>query len=156
MQRIINTETNTLRWRGSAYLVDGKPGVVEMPLVLLDEVTDEMPDYDAETETVEWTTVTDLDAKTYSRRATVRALTADEIAARIPGPHRVSKDTMTMRIAAAGKVGPARAMIAQMGTDEKWIFEQLAWFHSDNSELRAGLAAIGLDPDEILAPDPFF
>jgi hypothetical protein len=154
MQRIHNTQTNTTVWRGPAYLVDGHPGVVEMPLALLDEVTDETPDYDPETETVEWSEGPDLDAMTWHRKATVRDLSDDELAER-NRPHRVSKDTMTMRIAAAGKVADSRAMIAAMPDEQRWLFEQLAWFHSDNAELRAGLAAIGLDPDEILAPDPF-
>jgi hypothetical protein len=85
MQIIIHKPSQEIRWRGPAYLVDGKPGVVNDPLAVLDVVDDDPPE-PGNDETVEWQTGADIDAKTYGRRATVRPLTADEIEARLPKP----------------------------------------------------------------------
>jgi hypothetical protein len=50
MKRIIHTPTLTTTWRGPAYIVDGRPGVVDSPdLVLAAEVVAERPEYDSAT-----------------------------------------------------------------------------------------------------------
>ena len=51
MKRIIHTPTNLTTWRGESYVVDGRPGVVETPdLVLATEVRHDPPEHDPATQ----------------------------------------------------------------------------------------------------------
>ena len=72
-----------------------------------------------------------------------------------PTPHRVSKDTMLVRVEAAGKVAEVMGLIAALPADEQFLFQNFAWFWSDNARIRAMCAAVGLDADAILAEDEF-
>jgi len=45
MNRIVNTETGLSTWRGEEYLVDGRPGLVEPPLVIMQEIDLGPPSY---------------------------------------------------------------------------------------------------------------
>lgn len=86
MKRIINTITGATIWRGRDYLVDGTPGVVEPPLVLLTEVTHDPPTYDEATQRL--VRIPDaIDGETYVRGAVeIADLTTEEIAALKAGP----------------------------------------------------------------------
>ena len=72
-----------------------------------------------------------------------------------PPAWRVSKDTMLVRVEAAGKVAEVMGLIAALPQDEQFLFSNFAWFWSDNARIRAMCAAVGLDPDVILAEDEF-
>ena len=72
-----------------------------------------------------------------------------------PTPHRVSKDTMLVRVEAAGKVAEVMGLIAALPADEQFLFSNFAWFWSDNARIRAMCAAVGLDAEVILAEDEF-
>jgi len=72
-----------------------------------------------------------------------------------PTPHRVSKDTMLVRVEAAGKVAEVMGLIEALPPDEQFLFTNFAWFWSDNARIRAMCAAVGVDPDVILAEDEF-
>jgi hypothetical protein len=72
-----------------------------------------------------------------------------------PEPHRVSKDTMLVRVEAAGKVAEVMGLIAALPPDEQFLFSNFAWFWSDNARIRAMCSVVGLDPDVILAEDEF-
>lgn len=72
-----------------------------------------------------------------------------------PEPHRVSKDTMLVRVEAAGKVAEVMGLIAALPADEQFLFSNFAWFWSDNARIIAMCQAVGLDPEVILAEDEF-
>jgi hypothetical protein len=69
-------------------------------------------------------------------------------------PHRVLKDTIVLRVKAAGKLSEFMAMVESMPAAERFEYDQYSWFSSDNPQMRVGLQAIGLSPDSILSPDP--
>ena len=68
---------------------------------------------------------------------------------------RVSKDTLLVRVEAAGKVAEVMAAIGALPDDERFLFTNFAWFWSNNPRIVAMCQALGLDPDEILAPDEY-
>lgn len=70
-------------------------------------------------------------------------------------PHRVSRDTIIMRIKDAGKLPEAMAAVGLLEGEDKFLWDTLDWYWSNNPQVRAMITGIGLDPDEILAPDPF-
>jgi len=72
-----------------------------------------------------------------------------------PPRHRVSKDTMLVRVEAAGKVAEVMGLIAALPQDEQFLFSNFAWFWSDNARIRAMCAAVGLDAEVLLAEDEF-
>lgn len=70
-------------------------------------------------------------------------------------PHRVSKDTITDRIFNAGKLPDLISLISTLPTEQKFLWENYSWFWSTNQTIRGMATQIGLDPDVILAPDPY-
>jgi hypothetical protein len=66
---------------------------------------------------------------------------------------RVLKDTILLRVKAAGKLGALRQAVASLGEDDRFFWDNSSWFSSDNALVRGGLFAIGCDPEEVLAPD---
>lgn len=72
-----------------------------------------------------------------------------------PEPHRVSKDTMLYRVEQAGKVQDAITLINTLPPDQQFLFTNYAWFWSDNAIAIGMVQALGLDPSEILAEDPW-
>jgi hypothetical protein len=88
--------------------------------------------------------------------AAIAAHIASELAKPPPEPpvYRVLKDTIVQRIKAAGKLTQLAGMIAGLPADQKFEFDQSNWFSSNNALLVGGCTQLGLDPAEILAPDP--
>ena len=70
-------------------------------------------------------------------------------------PHRVSKDTITSRVVAAGKVADLMALLGSLPPEQQFLWSGFSWFWSDNTTVRGMAAQIGLDPDQVLAPDPY-
>jgi len=101
---------------------------------------------------------TQADAEAW-RDANAPTATITEIVETIPEPEaprwRVSKDTMLVRVEQAGKVAQVMGLIAALPPDEQFLFSNFAWFWSDNARIRAMCAAVGVDPDVILAEDEF-
>lgn len=113
-------------------------------------------------ETVKPLTADAVAEHTEMTQAEVDALKAQHAAAleaynTRPRPWRVSKDTLISRVLAAGKLPQVMAALASQTAEQQFVFEHSAWFWSSNATLRALCAAPGLDmdPDEILARDPF-
>lgn len=89
------------------------------------------------------------------------ALAAAEIAAAIANPpafpaarHRVLKDTLWMRIKAAGKQAEAVAAISSLPLSQRLDWDSQSWFWSDNDAIRLVCESLGVDPAEALAVDP--
>jgi hypothetical protein len=72
-----------------------------------------------------------------------------------PQPYRVSKDTITSRVLAAGKIPDLMAVIASLNAEEQFLWTNYAWFWNNNPTALAICAQLGLDPAVILAPDPY-
>jgi len=72
-----------------------------------------------------------------------------------PQPWRVSKDTIISRVLASGALPQVMAALAAQSEEQQFVFAQSAWFWSTNPTLRGLCGALGLDADEILAPDPY-
>ncbi len=66
MVHLYDTQTQRIIWSGEQYLVDGRPGVVVPPLVLLTEVVIPRPDCESG-QTVDPVTVIDVQAGTLTR-----------------------------------------------------------------------------------------
>jgi len=64
----------------NGYTVDGKPGIVELPLIELEVINNSVPEFDAETHYCLSQIVVDLESKTYSHTWEVVAKTAISIA----------------------------------------------------------------------------
>lgn len=93
------------------------------------------------------------------RDANAPGATIEEIVETIAEPEaprwRVTKDTMLVRVEQAGKVAEVMGLINALPQDEQFLFSNFAWFWSDNARIRAMCAAVGVDPDVILAEDEF-
>jgi hypothetical protein len=72
-----------------------------------------------------------------------------------PQPYRVSKDTITSRVLAAGKIPDLMAVIASLNAEEQFLWTNYAWFWNNNPTALAICAQLGLDPAVILAPDHY-
>jgi hypothetical protein len=72
-----------------------------------------------------------------------------------PAVWRVSKDTLIGRVLAAGALPQVMAALAAQSEEQQFVFAQSAWFWSTNPTLRGLCGALGLNADEILAPDPY-
>lgn len=72
-----------------------------------------------------------------------------------PQPYRVTKDTIVYRIIQLNKLPDLIALTSSLPEDQKYLWDNFAWFWSNNQTIRVMAAQIGLDPDEILASDPF-
>jgi hypothetical protein len=70
-------------------------------------------------------------------------------------PYRVSKDTIVSRVDTAGKLTDLMAMIAGLTAEQRFLWDNYAWFWNDNPTVNAMCVQLGLDPAVILAPDPF-
>ena len=70
-------------------------------------------------------------------------------------PHRVTKDTITSRVLEAGKLPDLIALISSLPADQQFLWSGFSWFWSSNATIRGMAAQLGLDPDQILAPDPY-
>jgi hypothetical protein len=69
-------------------------------------------------------------------------------------PHRVLKDTIILRVEAAGKLADLMALHASLPALQRWQFDQAHWFSSDNALILGGLAQLNLNTAVILAVDP--
>jgi hypothetical protein len=67
---------------------------------------------------------------------------------------RVSKDTIITRLS-PGDLANVMAALGLQSAAEQFKFTHSAWFWSDNETLRGLCAALGIDGDALLAPDPF-
>jgi hypothetical protein len=70
-------------------------------------------------------------------------------------PYRVSKDTITLRILEANKLDDLIALIGTLPTNQKFLWDNFAWFWSDNQTIISMCQQIGLDSNVILAQDPY-
>lgn len=70
-------------------------------------------------------------------------------------PYRVSKDSITARVLEAGKLPDLIALIASLPADQQFLWNGFSWFWSNNATLRGMAQQLGLDPDQVLAPDPY-
>lgn len=68
--------------------------------------------------------------------------------------HKISKDTIIQRIAAANKVADAAALYAAQSDADKFLWDGSSWFWSDNQSIIGFAGALGLDPAAVLARDP--
>jgi hypothetical protein len=72
-----------------------------------------------------------------------------------PAPYRVSKDTITSRVLDAGKLPDLMTLISGLPAEQQFLWDNYAWFWSDNPTVNAMCVQLGLDPAVILAPDPY-
>lgn len=70
-------------------------------------------------------------------------------------PYRVSKDTITSRVLDAGKLPDLMTLIAGLPAEQQFLWDNYAWFWSNNQLVIAMCGQLGLDPAVILAPDPY-
>lgn len=70
-------------------------------------------------------------------------------------PYRVSKDTIVSRILEANKINDLITTVGGLPADQKFLWDNFAWFWSDNSTVIALANQINLDPNVILAEDPY-
>lgn len=98
-----------------------------------------------------WEQINAIDAASEAARL------ADEEAARNAPqlPYRVTKDAIMSRIAAHGDsyVLALDDIILAQPRAQQILWRDYAWFMSNNANVRALIAAIQLDPEEILAPE---
>jgi hypothetical protein len=148
MQRIHHSETGATLWRGTTYIVDGKPGTADPPLVLLDEVNPEPPQYDPSTQTLEQSRSADLAAKEWRTVWTIRDLTPEEIAAANALPPVTPRQ---FRLALLGiGISPA-AISAMLANDEAALTE---WEHAqeirrDHPLVESLRLALGKSPEQV-------
>lgn len=80
---------------------------------------------------------------------------ADAAAAELsanPPPWRVTKDTLIGRIP-TDKIASVRAALTSQSEDDQFIWDNSAWFWSNNPRIRGLCGALGLDADALLARD---
>ena len=70
-------------------------------------------------------------------------------------PHRVSKDTIVSRVNDANKVPDLMTLLASLPADQKFLWDNFAWFWSTNPTIIGMCQQLGLDPAVVLAPDPY-
>jgi hypothetical protein len=87
-------------------------------------------------------------------KAAIIAWAATPPPAPLVAVYRVLKDTIVLRIKAAGKLSQLRQVVASLNDDQKFEWDSATWFSSDNPLIISGIQAIGLDPSAILARDP--
>jgi hypothetical protein len=148
MQHIYDPATSRVLWSGPAYIVDGAPGIVDPPLVLLDEVNPEPPQYDPATQTLEQSRAADLDAKEWRTVWTIRDLTTEEIAA----AHAIAPVTpRQFRLALIGiGISPA-AISAMLAGDEaaltEWDYAQE--IRRDHPLVESLRLTLGKSPEQV-------
>jgi hypothetical protein len=71
------------------------------------------------------------------------------------GPHRVSKDTITNRVLEANKLSEMINIISNLDTQQQFLWDNFSWFWSNNQTIISMCQQIDLDPNTILAPDPY-
>ena len=94
-------------------------------------------------------------ARLTAEKEAADAAEQERIAALPPEPWRVSKDTLISRVIEAGALPAVMAALASQTDEQQFVFEHSAWFRSNNATLRGMCAALSLDADAILAPDPY-
>lgn len=129
------------------YTVDGKPGLLPQDIVQLEIIELPQPELGSNQVANRATDVIDLDARTLTRGWTVETVE--------PHPWRVGKGTIMDRIEVAGALPSVMAVFAAQSAEDQFRWTNNPWFWSTNSTLRQLCAALGLDADAILAPDPF-
>lgn len=134
--------------REGPYVTDGAAGALEPHIVEHQVIRTAAPTNLAANERISgshW--VTDEQAKTKTLAWDVETFT--------PGPWRITKDTLMLRVAAHGdaKVIALDDVLLAQSRAQQILWRDFAWFSSDNANVRALISAIGLDPDEILAPE---
>jgi hypothetical protein len=72
-----------------------------------------------------------------------------------PQPYRVSKDTIVSRVNDANKVPDLMTLLASLPAEQKFLWDNFAWFWSTNPTIVGMCQQLGLDPAVILAPDPY-
>lgn len=72
-----------------------------------------------------------------------------------PAPYRVSKDTIVSRVNDANKVPDLMTLLASLPAEQKFLWDNFAWFWSTNPTIVGMCSQLGLDPAVILAPDPY-
>lgn len=70
-------------------------------------------------------------------------------------PYRVSKDTIVSRVGEAGKITELMATISGLTAEQQFFWTNFAWFWSNNPTVNGLCQQLQLDPNIILAPDPF-
>jgi hypothetical protein len=86
--------------------------------------------------------------------ATLVAAITTPAAEPAPAPWRVLKDTIILRVKAAGKLAQLSQLIASLPAADQFEFTHSTWFSSNNPQLVGAAGALGLDPSVILARDP--
>lgn len=69
--------------------------------------------------------------------------------------YRVSKDTITTRVLDAGRLPELIALVGSLPPDQQFLWNGFAWFWNTNATVRGMATQLGLDPDQVLAPDPY-
>lgn len=96
------------------------------------------PNYDPTTETVVWE----------NNNWVIKPLPT-------PSPYRVSKDTIVSRISESNKLPDLINLISSLPDEQKFLWDNFAWFWSNNQTIINMATQISLDPVVILARDPY-
>lgn len=72
-----------------------------------------------------------------------------------PQPYRVSKDTIVSRVNDANKVPDLMTLLASLPAEQKFLWDNFAWFWNTNPTILGMCQQLGLDPAVVLAPDPY-
>jgi len=70
-------------------------------------------------------------------------------------PYRVSKDTIVSRVNDANKIPDLMTLLASLPAEQKFLWDNFAWFWNTNPTIVGMCQQLGLDPAVILAPDPY-
>lgn len=70
-------------------------------------------------------------------------------------PYRISKDTIVSRVLEANKINDLITTINSLPVDQKFLWDNFAWFWSNNSTIIGLCSQLNLDPNVILAKDPY-
>lgn len=68
--------------------------------------------------------------------------------------YRISKATLIERMQAANKLTDLIAAVNGLGPVQRFLFDNLTWFRSDNTMFRNLCTNLGLNPDVVLERDP--
>lgn len=79
----------------------------------------------------------------------------DELNAAYLPRWRVSKDTLMSRVVASGNLSGVMGALGSQSAEDQFVWNQSAWFWSDNLRIRGLCAALGVNADALLAPDEF-
>jgi len=162
MKRIIHPATGATLWRGEEYLVDGQPGLVDLPAVILQETETAPPEYDPATQRLDIEPpVADLAAGQWiSRSWRVTSIPAPVIAERIRSDARSALAAQwaalppwirgpfgatyaaAIVLLDAGDDAAAAALLEYAEPPSAFSSVQLATFSAVREALAAGIAAL--------------